>query len=90
MGWESPSHWLIIAIVVIALFGYKKLPDAARAIGRSLRTFKSELHGMSEDDKARDDAAHTGKTPAADAGTAQAPAEPEPEPQATGEQQPKP
>ncbi|MDQ6848421.1 MAG: Sec-independent protein translocase subunit TatA [Actinomycetota bacterium] len=54
MGWESPSHWVIIAILVIALFGYKKLPDAARAIGRSLRVFKTEVKGMSEDDKARE------------------------------------
>lgn len=54
MGWESPSHWVIIAILVIALFGYKKLPDAARSIGRSLRIFKAEVKGMSEDDKARE------------------------------------
>ncbi len=53
-GWESPSHWLVIAILVIALFGYKKLPDAARSVGRSLRIFKTEVKGMSEDDKARD------------------------------------
>jgi len=56
MGWESPSHWLIIAILVIALFGYKKLPDAARSLGRSLRIFKTEVKGMTEDDKAREDA----------------------------------
>lgn len=30
MGWEAPWHWVILAIIVIALFGYKKLPDAAR------------------------------------------------------------
>lgn len=53
-GWESPSHWVIIAILVIALFGYKKLPDAARSIGRSLRVFKTEIKGMSEDDRARE------------------------------------
>ncbi len=28
MGWDAPWHWVILAIVVIALFGYKKLPDA--------------------------------------------------------------
>jgi sec-independent protein translocase protein TatA len=52
-GWDAPWHWVIIAIVVIALFGYKKLPDAARSLGRSLRIFKTEIKGMSEDDKAR-------------------------------------
>jgi sec-independent protein translocase protein TatA len=52
-GWDAPWHWVVLAIIVIALFGYKKLPDAARAVGRSLRIFKTEIKGMSEDDKAR-------------------------------------
>jgi sec-independent protein translocase protein TatA len=54
MGWEAPWHWVILAVVVIALFGYKKLPDAARSLGRSLRIFKTEIKGMSQDDAARD------------------------------------
>lgn len=53
MGWEAPWHWIILAILVIALFGYKKLPDAARSLGRSLRIFKTEIKGMGEDDAAR-------------------------------------
>ena len=52
-GWDAPWHWVVLAIVVIALFGYRKLPDAARSVGRSLRIFKTEIKGMSEDDKAR-------------------------------------
>ena len=52
-GWDAPWHWVVLAIIVIALFGYKKLPDAARSLGRSLRIFKTEIKGMSEDDKAR-------------------------------------
>lgn len=52
-GADAPWHWLIIAILVIALFGYKKLPDAARSLGRSLRIFKTEIKGMTEDDAAR-------------------------------------
>jgi sec-independent protein translocase protein TatA len=51
--WEAPSHWVVVALIAIALFGYKKLPDAARSLGRSLRIFKTEIKGMSEDDKAR-------------------------------------
>ena len=55
-GWEAPWHWVVLAIIVIALFGYKKLPDAARSLGRSLRIFKTEIKGMSEDDKKRESA----------------------------------
>ena len=54
---EAPWHWVIVALVVIALFGYNKLPDAARSLGRSLRIFKTEIKGMGEDDKAREAAA---------------------------------
>jgi sec-independent protein translocase protein TatA len=56
MGWDAPWHWVVIAILVIALFGYKKLPDASRSLGRSLRIFKTELKGMSQDDQARENA----------------------------------
>jgi sec-independent protein translocase protein TatA len=52
-GWERPSHWLVLGVVVVVLFGYKKLPDAARSVGRSLRIFKTEIKGMSEDDATR-------------------------------------
>jgi sec-independent protein translocase protein TatA len=52
-GWDAPWHWVVLAIIVIALFGYKKLPDAARSLGRSLRIFKTEIKGMTDDDKAR-------------------------------------
>ena len=55
--WDAPWHWVVLALVVIALFGYKKLPDAARSLGRSLRIFRTEIKGMGEDDKARADQA---------------------------------
>ena len=41
---------IIIAIVIFALFGYRKLPDAARSIGRSMRIFKAETKGLRDDD----------------------------------------
>ena len=46
MGSLSPWHWAIIAVVVILLFGSKKLPDAARSLGKSLRIFKSEVREL--------------------------------------------
>jgi sec-independent protein translocase protein TatA len=56
-GLEAPSHWLILALVVLVLFGYKKLPEMSRSVGRSLRIFKTEMKGMGEDDSNRDAAA---------------------------------
>ena len=64
MGWESPSHWAIIALAALVLFGYKKLPEMSRSVGRSLRIFKTEIKGMGQDDAARESAETT--TPAAE------------------------
>lgn len=54
---------IIIAIVIFALFGYKKLPDASRAIGRSLRIFKGEMKGMKDDDVTTKAEAETVRSP---------------------------
>lgn len=43
MGELSPSHWAVVALVFIVLFGAKRLPDAARGLGRSLRILKAEI-----------------------------------------------
>lgn len=40
---REPTHILLIVLVLILLFGAKRLPDSARALGRSLRIFKGEL-----------------------------------------------
>lgn len=47
----QPSHLLIIAVLLVILFGWKKLPDAARSVGRSMRIFKSEVSEMKNDGK---------------------------------------
>ncbi|MBJ8345588.1 Sec-independent protein translocase subunit TatA [Antrihabitans sp. YC2-6] len=44
-------HWLIVLLVVVILFGSKRLPDAARGLGRSLRILKSEVKEMQSDSK---------------------------------------
>ncbi|MEU7765751.1 Sec-independent protein translocase subunit TatA [Nocardia sp. NPDC049190] len=46
MGSLSIWHWLIIAVVFVMFFGAKRMPDAARSLGRSLRIFKSEVSQM--------------------------------------------
>lgn len=47
-GWE----WLIIVALILLLFGAKRLPDAARGLGRSLRIFKAETKGLTDDSAA--------------------------------------
>jgi sec-independent protein translocase protein TatA len=46
----EPWHLLILVLVVLVLFGGKRLPDAARGLGRSLRIFKSEVKQMKDDE----------------------------------------
>jgi sec-independent protein translocase protein TatA len=48
---DSPLKILIIAIVVLVLFGGKKMPDAARSLGRSMRILKSEVSKLHDDDE---------------------------------------
>jgi len=48
---REPSHILILLIVVLVLFGAKRLPDSARSLGRSMRIFKSEMKEMNTDEK---------------------------------------
>jgi sec-independent protein translocase protein TatA len=59
MGEFGPWHLLIVAFVFVVLFGSKKLPDAARSVGRSLRIFKSEMHGLRQDEPAAPDTTNT-------------------------------
>lgn len=44
------TELLIIAVVIMVLFGAKKLPDSARSLGRSMRIFKAETKGLRDDD----------------------------------------
>lgn len=58
MGDLSPWHLLILAAVFVVLFGSKKLPDAARSVGRSLRIFKAETRGLVNDHEHGHEAPH--------------------------------
>ena len=46
----GPREIVILLIVVLVLFGAKRLPDSARSLGRSMRIFKSEMKEMKADD----------------------------------------
>ena len=50
MNLFKPSHIIFLLIVVILLFGYKKLPDIARSVGQSMKVFKKEVKELRDDD----------------------------------------
>ena len=49
---DSPWKVLILAAVILVMFGSKKLPDAARSLGKSMRILKTEIHDLHEEDAA--------------------------------------
>jgi sec-independent protein translocase protein TatA len=75
---DSPWKILIVAVVIIVLFGSRKLPYAARSLGQSMRILKKEVQGLHEDDAP---AASTTTTAQA------APAQLEPNPQPNSQSQ---
>jgi sec-independent protein translocase protein TatA len=64
---DSPWKILIVALVIIVLFGSKKLPSAARSLGQSMRILRKEVQGLHEDEPA--------SLPSGAQATAQEPAE---------------
>jgi sec-independent protein translocase protein TatA len=56
MGNLGPTEIILILLVLVLLFGAKKLPELARGSGRALRIFKAETKGLMDDD---DDATKT-------------------------------
>src|SRR4029077_3434065 len=48
---DSPWKIAIIAILIIVLFGSRKLPGAARSLGQSMRILKKEISGLHEEDE---------------------------------------
>ncbi|MGH1554801.1 Sec-independent protein translocase subunit TatA [Streptomyces sp. L7] len=66
----EPWHLLVVAVVIIVLFGSKKLPEAARGLGKSMRILKSEAKAMKEESASpppseRSDGTDTSGAPAA-------------------------
>ncbi len=51
---RTPSLWAIVVLVVVVLllFGARRLPDVAASVGKSLKIFKKEVKELTEDDSA--------------------------------------
>lgn len=64
MGAVKPWHIIVLIVVLILLFGAKRLPDAARSLGRSMRIIKAETRGLADDDvQAKAEAQQTNRAP---------------------------
>ena len=63
MGALRPWHIAILVVVLILLFGAKRLPDAARGLGRSMRILKAETKGLADDDVNAKAEAQSGRQP---------------------------
>lgn len=65
----QPWHIIILVIVLIVLFGAKRLPDAARSVGKSMKIFKAETKGMRQEDDSTTTEADAKQLPASSAST---------------------
>lgn len=76
-GW----HLIVVLLLVIVVFGSRRLPDAARAVGKSMRILKTETTAMrTEDTPAASSSLPASRRDAAGAADADAVARPAPEP----------
>jgi len=53
----SAVHVIILLVVVILIFGAKRLPDVAKSVGQSMKIFKNEVKDLNKDDAPTADAA---------------------------------
>lgn len=51
---KEPTHILLLMIVLVVLFGAKRLPDASRSLAHSLKIFRSELKDVKDGIKEHD------------------------------------
>lgn len=50
MGAMRPWHLAVLLIVILLLFGAKRLPDLAKSVGQSMKIFKKEIKELTDDD----------------------------------------
>ncbi|HWD02465.1 MAG TPA: Sec-independent protein translocase subunit TatA [Amycolatopsis sp.] len=59
----QPWHIIVLVLVVVLLFGAKRLPDAARSIGKSMKIFKAETKDLTSEQKAEAEEVETRQLP---------------------------
>ncbi|MEU2201113.1 Sec-independent protein translocase subunit TatA [Isoptericola sp. NPDC019482] len=50
----KPWHIIVLVVVILLLFGARRLPDLARSVGQSLKIFKKEVKDLTDDGKLND------------------------------------
>ncbi len=63
---SGPWEWILVVLLVLLLFGHKKVPDLARALGRSLSEFKK---GRAEGENQDSQQSESGKDESSTAGS---------------------
>ena len=64
-GLESPVHLVIILLIILLLFGAKRLPEVGRSLGRGIQEFKEGLGAEGASEKRRAEAVERGGKPEA-------------------------
>ena len=59
----EPVHVLILLIVLVLVFGAKRLPDMAKSVGQSMKIFKNEMKDLRDDTPTTPSAPPTDPTP---------------------------
>jgi sec-independent protein translocase protein TatA len=73
MGGFSLTHWLVVLVIVLIVFGAGKLPKVMGDLGRGVRSFKAGLKDDDGDDGHQEAAARPPEAPAAEQARAAAP-----------------
>ncbi len=55
----TPTHLIVLAVVVLVLFGGKKLPELGKGLGEGLRGFKDGMKGVTGETDKPGETAHT-------------------------------
>jgi sec-independent protein translocase protein TatA len=66
MGLPQGFEWIIVLVVALIIFGPKNLPKIGRAIGQSIRGFKDEMKGITDNDEDDDSTVKSEKSTSAD------------------------